>query len=189
MMPSRGPNARNCGHGSRAGAVRIGPAGLDRRTGLPSAVLREATTLSARSVASFGDITADRRRFSAEFGPPSAAGTAACARRRRHASASGWCETPWIQPDRRSSPAGPGLSAAPAAPERCDCTFRAPSEPGGLMRAQDLSEAQGDLTRARPTAACVVMGRSVAWSALDPGAALSGVSGPLLIPKPHIRFK
>ena len=57
------------------------------------------------------------------------------------------------------------------------------------MRAQDLSEAQGDLTRARPTAACVVMGCSVAWSALDPGAALSGVSGPLLIPKPHIRFK
>ena len=73
--------------------------------------------------------------FSLRLGPPSAAGMAACARRRRHASASGWCETPWIRPDRRSSPAGPGLSAAPAAPERYDCTFRAPSEPGGLMRA------------------------------------------------------
>ena len=129
----------------------------------PSAALREATTVSARSAASLGDITADRRRFFAELGPPSAAGNAACARRRRHASASGWCETPWIRSDHRSSPAGPGLSAAPAAPERCDCTFRAPSEPGGLMRAQDLSEAQGDLTEAGRLL------RALSWAARSSG--------------------
>ena len=32
------------------------------------------------------------------------------------------------------------------------------------------------------------MGRSLAWSALDPGAALSGVSGPLLIPNDTVHF-
>jgi hypothetical protein len=32
--PDRGPNARNCGRSSRAGAVSIGPSALNRRTGL-----------------------------------------------------------------------------------------------------------------------------------------------------------
>ena len=77
-----------------------------------------------------------------DFGLVSAASVAACARCGWHVGASGRIERLWTDPGWRSSPAGPGRSAAPAAHGRHDRTFRAPSQPGGLMCARDEDEAQ-----------------------------------------------
>ena len=88
----------------------------------------------------------------------------ACARCGWHVGASGRNERLWTDPNWRSSPAGPGRSAAPATHGRHDHTFHAPSQPGGLMCARDEDEAQatspgpGRLVRAPSRAA-----RSVSW--------------------------
>ena len=54
-----GPHARNCCHSSPAGAVSIGPSGIEGPS--PSTALCEAATSSARSPPSLGVITADQR--------------------------------------------------------------------------------------------------------------------------------
>ena len=91
----------------------------------------------------------------------------ACARCGWHVGASGRIERLWTDPVWRSSPAGPGRSAAPATHGWHDHTFRSPSQPGGLMCASDEGEAQatspgpphaGRLVRASSRAA-----RSVSW--------------------------
>ena len=99
-----------------------------------------------------------------DFGPVSAASVATRARCGWHVSASGRIERLWTNPGWRSSPAGPGRSAAPATHGWHDHTFRSPSQPGGLMCASDEGEAQatspgpGRLVRASSRAA-----RSVSW--------------------------
>ena len=128
----------------------------------PSAALCEATTSAARSTPSLGVKTAvfsPPQEPAEDFGLVSATSVAACARCGWHVGASGRNERLWTDPNWRSSPAGPGRSAAPAAHGRHDHTFHAPSQPGGLMCARDEDEAQatspgpGRLVRAPSRAA------------------------------------
>ena len=141
--------------------MSIGPTALDRRT--------DTVRSSVRSHHFSGSQHAiprrqDCRLFAAQepaddFGLVSATSVAACARCGWHVGASGRNERLWTDPNWRSSPAGPGRSAAPTTHGWHDHTFHAPSQPGGLMCARDEDEAQatspgpGRLVRAPSRAA------------------------------------